>query len=276
MIAPRIVLTACHCIATFWKFDENTKRVDPVEKEVWEDHNIIFRPGLNYNYVSGVDTDNPSLAIEAPVEFMYSKKYYIHDKCKHIYRRVYSFDFGFIFLNKQFLGVPFYLELLNPRVPPPKWSDEPEYYAPLVTEKTMEDAWAAVQRHQTTCLHLGFGWDKYFSGIYYSLPAALQLKFSWRSVASYTWCANHIKKTYNLPYNSSVWQTVFKCDAGYKDCATWDCSVSTGRITGVPAVGDDGGPVICDGLQYALITGTFANQLGHLHQPIGLQLPVFC
>uniref|UniRef100_A0A0A9W7I5 Plasminogen n=1 Tax=Lygus hesperus TaxID=30085 RepID=A0A0A9W7I5_LYGHE len=112
MIAPRIVLTACHCLATFGEFNERTKRIDAVEKDVWEDHNIIFRPGLTQKYVTGeeVKFTFPSLATTTETEFMFSKKYYVHEKCKHIHRKLFAFDFGFIFLSDKFLGVPDYVE----------------------------------------------------------------------------------------------------------------------------------------------------------------------
>ncbi|KAF6204180.1 hypothetical protein GE061_002520 [Apolygus lucorum] len=264
MIAPRIVMTACHCLASFWKFNEYKKRIEVSEKDVWEDHNIIFQPGMTSDYVHGLDNTlkEPSLTITATSHFVFSKKYYVHDKCKHIYRRLYSFDFGFVFLSDLFLAIPNYVQKQrNIKVPDPTWSEDPKYYSPLLTEKTMEDVWLGVQRHQSTCLHFGVGYDTWTHGTYLTLPYPMQLKFTWRSIVSYTWCANHIKKVYNLPYapKSRIWETNFECEEGYRDCATWDCSMTTGRITGVPALGDDGGPVICNDVPYALITGAHAN-----------------
>ncbi|KAF6197806.1 hypothetical protein GE061_008773 [Apolygus lucorum] len=91
LIAPNIIQTACHCLATFYTV-RNTG-LDALEKSVWEDHRIVFRPiedpSFKYrdSFFSQYYTYSSRLALVSERQFMFTKKFYVHQKCSRLARR---------------------------------------------------------------------------------------------------------------------------------------------------------------------------------------------
>lgn len=260
-LTPRIVQTACHCVAHFF---ENKV----ADKFVWEEPLLIFAT-LKFN-----------TARNWGVGYYSPKRYYAHRKCHRWsinQTRVISYDYGLISLAKGGFGGGYAVDSFP----------EPDSFrgAPLYTMQDLNMHYLNILKKQSVCLFIGHGYNKldFKSGLMsikprkvYGRPVPRFIdvlpRHTWRTILGYRAChefIEHVERYHQIvmadsgetPSDWHGWDVNIKkplraeeevFHEAYTQDATFSCSMNAGKTQAVPTIGDGGYPVTCNNIYFAV------------------------
>ncbi|KAF6213755.1 hypothetical protein GE061_011477 [Apolygus lucorum] len=233
-LTPHVVQTACHCIANKWTNPIKLKGFFyklPLVKNGWEDMIIIHH---------GHQTE------EQMVDGVWSRKFMVHEDCKRINRtNGITHDYGLILTRE---------ELKQSNNPNVKFS-----FVPLYTLLDLVRQYQRNMKQEAICLIIGFGAYQYAqktpeTKYIYDSPPVLQ--HGWRALRNYWQCYgitfDALQSSYGFPFEQHH-------HFDYVRDATWGCTTFFGKERNLGAPGDSGGPVMCGGVNFALMQSIYAD-----------------
>ncbi|KAF6206691.1 hypothetical protein GE061_017927 [Apolygus lucorum] len=175
LVTPKIVQTACHCVATLLNDDkkEGIKRYlanDPFSDMVLVYHGATRTDDMHRGYTSQL--------------------FFIHQKCMEVQSAL-IYDYGMIVLKKDVAS-----------------ASKPQNLAPVYSEKSLNRLWTKFNAREPTCLFVGFG--RFVSVNDATTPSVMQ--HTWKVLQNYQLC-HRFTAPYSFKFNytaNATWSCFLK------------------------------------------------------------------